>query len=242
MRISTIGRSGRFTRSAGVYSNDPKNPETRISISMVVKQYISVKPSNQIRLIGYEGDKIKKQVTITSIEEQPLKIGEITSDIKDKIKYKLKTIKKGKDYTLEVKNRSTQEGSFRGKIELKTNSEKKPLVVVYVTGRLPGNIEVIPKSVSFGTIDTTKEIFDSMNFMKTVSLRDVRGDGLTIKKIKTSKNWIMTETKSKKEGQYNITITLDKDRLPKGDFKEKIDIRTNKRRKSIAVDVKGEVI
>ena len=182
-------------------------------------------------------------MNITSIEEQPLKITNITCDIEDKIKYKLKTKKKGKEYRLEIKNRSTKEGSFRGKIRLKTNSEKKPLIVINVYARIAGNVVVRPKSVSFGTIDTTKENFNSTYFMRKVALRDVRGDGLTIKKIKTSRDWIMTETRIKKEGkQYIIVITLDNDRLPKGDFKEKIDIRTNYKGKSTVVDVKGEVI
>lgn len=241
MRVRTSNRKGKFSKSARVYSNDPQKPKTPISISCIVKQYISVIP-NWVKLEGYEGDKIKKEVTITSIEDQPFKITNITCDIKDKIKYKLKTKKKGKEYTLKIKNRSNQEGVFRGKINLKTNSEKKPLIVINVYSKLREEVTVRPKSLSFGTIDTTKENFDSIDLKKTVWLRDVRGDGLTIKKVKPSKGWIMTETKGKKEGkQYTIIIGLDKDELPKGHFEEKIDIRTNYKKKSIVV-VKGTVI
>ena len=45
-------------------------------------------------LKGYAGDKIKKKLTITSLDEQPLKIMDITSTIEDKIKYKLKQFQK----------------------------------------------------------------------------------------------------------------------------------------------------
>ena len=182
-------------------------------------------------------------MTIASIEEQPLKITDITSDIKDKIKYKLKTEKKGKEYTLEIKNRSTEEGSFQGKISLKTSSEKQPEIVLYVYGELRKEMIVKPQSLSFGAIDTSGENFDSINLKKTVMLMDSRGDGLTIKKIKPSKDWIMTETKTRKEGsKYTIVITLDRDKLPRGHFEENVKIRTNYRRESLVVNVKGEVI
>ena len=45
-------------------------------------------------LKGYAGDKIKVKLTITSLEEQPLKITDITSTIKDKIKSRNFCIKK----------------------------------------------------------------------------------------------------------------------------------------------------
>ncbi len=102
---------------------------------------------------------------------------------------------------------------------------------------------VKPRSLTFGTIDTTKENFKDVSFRKTIMLKDIRGEGLTIKKIKPSRNWIMAEAKVRKEGkQYTIVITLDKDKLPKGHFEEKIKIRTNYKRKFLVVNVKGDVI
>lgn len=144
---------------------------------------------------------------------------------------------------MEIKNRSRQKGTFRGKIELKTNSKKKPLVVINVRGKLSGEVFVNTRSISFGTIDTSKRSFNAMSLKKTVMLKDARGDGLTIKKIKPSSDWIMTETKTKKEGkQYTVVITLDKDKLPKGQFEEKIDISTNYKREHLVVCVKGKVL
>ena len=191
--------------------------------------------------MGYEGEKISKKVTIISYKDQPFKITDISSDVNDEIKYKLKTKKKEKEYTLEVKNRSTKVGSFRGKIELKTNSQKKPLIVLPVYGRLKKELIIKPTSLSFGVIDTGKEVIDPKGLRKTVMLKKVRGDDLTIKKIKTSEDWIMTETEG--EGKkYTISITLDKDKLPKGPFEEKVKIYSNYKRKAIVVNLKGEVI
>jgi len=192
-------------------------------------------------LNGYAGDKIKKKLTIASLEEHPFKITDITSTIDDKIKYKLKTKEKGKEYVLEIKNRSTKEGTFRGKIVMTTDSKKKPRVTLSVISRLQQEVMVKPASLSFGTIDTASENFNAEKLSKEVTLRDIRGDGLVIKKVKSSSDWITTEN-IKKGKKYTIVITLDKDKLPKGDFEEKIDIHTNYKNKSLIVGIKGRVI
>ncbi|MBW1855178.1 MAG: hypothetical protein JRJ00_10960, partial [Deltaproteobacteria bacterium] len=231
---------GVFSKSAKVHSNDPQHPKTRITISCTVKQYISVLPGNTIKLQGFEGDKIKKKVAITSPEGHPFEITDISSNIEDKIKYKLK--KGGKGYTVEVKNRSTKRDRFRGNIVMKTSSEKKPYVVLPVRGELKGKVAISSKILSFGTIDTGKDNFDTISLKKTVVLRDVRGDGLAIKKIKTTSDWIVTETKKRGAKQSIIVITLDNDILLKGKFNEKIEIYTNYKGKPMVVEIRGEVI
>ncbi len=240
MKANTVNRKGVFSKSARVHSNDPQHLKTRITISCTVKQYISVLPGEMIKLQGFEGDKIKKKVTIASPEGHPFEITDISSNIGDKIHYKLK--KRGKEYTIEVKNRSTKEDMFRGNIIVKTNSEKNPHVVLPVRGELKGKVAISSKILSFGTIDTTRDGFDTVSLRKTLVLRDVQGNDLVIKKIKTTSDWIVTETKKRGARQYTIVITLDKDRLPKGQFNEKIEIRTNYKGKPLVVDVQGEVI
>lgn len=243
LKVNTKNRKGLFSKTATVYSNDPQRPKTVINIYCIIKPHISIVPSNRVNLVGYEGDKIKKKVTITSLKEQHFEITGITSDIEDKIKYKLKTKKKGREYTLEIRNRSKEEGTFRGRIKLETSSKKKPFININVFVKLQKEVTIRPKSISFGTIDTTKEDFNAVNLTKTFKLIDVRGDGMTIKKIKTNSDWITTETKTRKEGKiFNIIVTLDKDKLPKGHFEEKIKIRTNYKKEYLEVDVKGEVI
>lgn len=208
-----------------------------------MKQYIDVMPHNRINLLGFEGDKIKYEVTITSFEKTPLEITDITSTVDDKIKYKVKTSKKGKEYVIEVKNSSKQAGSFSGKMVVKTNSHKKPHIVLNVSGKLRSKVAVRPKTFSFGTIDTSKENFGSRVLKKRVMLMDAQGEGFMVKKIKTSSKWIKAEIEAKKENkQYAVHIILDKDKLPKGKFEEKVNIYTSYKRKPLVVDVNGDVI
>lgn len=241
--MNTTRRKGKTTKSAQVLSNDPKKPTSRISLSCLVKQYVSIKPGDRISLVGFESDKLSHKVTITAMEEEPLEITGVSSDVEDKIKYKLKEVEKGKVYTLEVENRTTEEGWVRGSIELKTSNQKKPIITLPLSIRLQKELTVRPVSLSFGTVDTGKEASAQKNLSKKVMIKKNRGEDLAIKKVKPSADWIMTETETKEEGkQYTIVITLDKDKMPKGQFDEKVEIKTNSKKEPLVVPIKGEAI
>jgi len=236
--VNTNNIKGKTKKSATIFSNDPQKPKSQISLSGLVKQYISVEPGSRVLFKGYAGDKIKKKLTITSLEEQPLKITNITSTVEDKIKYKLKTIEKGKEYSLEIKTRSGIKESFTGKLVLKTNSPKKPQLDISVMGKVQSQIKVAPQFVYFGVIDTSKEGINPNSLKRTVMISNARGDGLTIEKIEPSDDWISTDTQTDQEGKkYSIVIKLDKNKLPKGKFEGKIKIHTKHKKTSEVADV-----
>ncbi|KPJ56138.1 MAG: hypothetical protein AMJ42_05700 [Deltaproteobacteria bacterium DG_8] len=245
LKVNTNNRKGRLNQSAIIFSNDPRNPKTKISMSGLIKQYINVEPSTRVILQGYYGEKIKKQLTITSLEEQPFKIKNITTDIDDKIEYTLKTIEKEKEYSLEIKTRSGIKESFRGKVVLKINSQKKPEVNLFIMGKLQNEVKVAPQYLYFGIIDTSKEVTDPKSFKRSAMVSRFRGGDLTIKNIETSRDWIVTETETNEKGKkYTIVINLSKNKLPKGKFREKITIHTeySKRSEAATLIIEGKVI
>ena len=126
LKLNTSRRQGKLTKTAAVTSNDPNMPNTTITLSCFVKEFISIKPSARINIVGYEGDKLSQKLTITATEGQEFEITEVKTDLLDKIKYKLDTIQKGKEYVLEVENISTEEGVVRGQLELKTTARRNP--------------------------------------------------------------------------------------------------------------------
>ncbi len=240
--MNTSRRQGKLTKTATVTSNDPTTPSTSVTLSCFVKEYISIKPGNRINLIGYEGDALSQKLTISAIEGQEFDVTEVKSDLTDKIKYKLETVKKGKEYTLDVANISKEEGVLRGQIELKTTSKMKPVLLFPVFVKIQSEVEVKPSSLYFGKIDINGPINPEM-LTKSVVLNKARGDALEIKKVKESSKWITTKTETNEKGvQYTIVITLDKDKLPKGKLDEKIEIKTNKKDQPLIVTIKGEVI
>lgn len=228
IKVNLKNKKGKLKQGATIFSNDPQNPQTKIFISGLVKEYISVEPSTRVRFKGYAGDTISKKVTITSLEEQPLKINEITSTIDDKITYTLEKIQEGKRYSLEIKTLSGMKESFQGKVVLSTNSQKKPEVELIIVGKLENEVKVSPQYLYFGVIDTNKEVIDPKSLKRTLTVTRVKGVDFTVGKIEPSSDWITTKTENGKKGKkHSIIITLDKDKLPKGKFTEKLKIHTN---------------
>jgi hypothetical protein len=225
-----------------VTSNDPNTPSTSVTLSCFIKEHISIKPTNRFNLTGYEGDELSQKLTITATEGQEFDITEVKTDLTDKIKYKLETVTKGKEYSLEVANLTKKEGFVRGQIEIRTTSQKKPIIILPVFVKVQSEVEVKPASLYFGKINTGGAI-DPESLTKPVVIRMARGKDLDIKKVKESSNWIKTETKTDEKGiQYNVVITLNKDKMPKGKFDEKVEIKTNKKDEPLIVSIKGEVI
>jgi hypothetical protein len=194
-------------------------------------------------MVGFEGDKLSHQVTIEATEEGPLEITDVSSNVDEKIEYELKAVEKNKKYTLEVKNKSTEDGFIRGNISLKTSSANKPVINLPLYVKLQKELVVKPRSLAFGKINLAGEGNLQKRLTKKVMVKKNRGEELDIKKIESSVDWIVTEQITKQEGkQYRIIITLDKEKMPKGPFDEKIEIKTNSQKEPLVVTVKGEAI
>ena len=215
-----------------------------ITLSCQVKEYVRVEPGKNINLSGFKGDRVKERITITSFEEEPLEITDITSTVGDKISYKLKTVEKGKQFTIDVETHSREEESFRGQIILKTTSRKKPHIMLPVYGNVKNDVAVLPKKLFFGTINRVQDGVTSQVFTKTATIRDVRGNGFTVKKVKSSCKWIAAEVEEQKEkSQYILRVTLDKDALPQqGLFNERVTLNTSYKGEPLVVQVSGEVM
>lgn len=191
--------------------------------------------------MGFEGDRVKKKITITSFEKDPLEITDITSTVDDKIKYKLKTVEKGRQYILEAENRSTEAGSYSGQMILKTTSRKKAHLTLLVNSNLRKEVAVLPKKLFFGTINKAEDL--DRKLTRTATLRDVRGDGFSVKKIKSSSKWIVAEIEPQAEKKnYTLRISLDKDALPQGTINETVTLSTSYKGEPLVIEVKGEVL
>ena len=245
LKIKTANKKGKTTQKATIISNDPQRPSAQISITGIIKQEIRINPSTRVLLKGFYGETVKKGVTITSLSGAPFVIKNITSTIDDKIEYKLKTEQTDKKYRLDIKTRTGLQDNFRGKIILETSSPKKPKIVLSVAGSLKKVIKAIPEYLYFGIIDTSKAVIDARSLQRTTALKQAQGNKVVIKGIETSKPWIVAEADTKQEGKsVIITIRLDKDKLPKGTFREQVTIHSeyNKKPEMVTVIVEGKVI
>ena len=71
LKFNSKGYQGVTRKSGVVYSNDPNNLSTTLTITANVKVPISVKPG-RVMLKGFPGDEIAQEVTIEARENKPL--------------------------------------------------------------------------------------------------------------------------------------------------------------------------
>lgn len=189
-------------------------------------------------LQGYHGDTPTQLITISSLEEEPLEIKEIRSTKDDIIAYKLTTVSDGKEFTLEIKTKEGIKENFRGEITLITNSQKKPELKLSVMGMVKREVKVSPPFLHFGIIDTSKEATSPTSLEKTVRITTVSGTALLIEKIEAGTGWVNARAATSEQGPaQTVVISLDKNNLPKGPFKEKVTIHAKHGEKAEAVDV-----
>jgi hypothetical protein len=125
-----------FKKETKVRLNDPDRPMVYLTLTGVAQPFIEIQPSHIVRLRGSPGDDIRGEVRFISHLPTPLKITGFRSTIPDKIEVTLKPEVPDRVYVLEVRNQSRQAGPYAGLIELFTNAEKRPRLIVRVFGDL----------------------------------------------------------------------------------------------------------
>jgi len=125
-----------FKKETKVRLNDPDQPLLLLTLTGVAQPFIEIQPSHIVRLRGAPGDNLLGQVRFISHLPTPFKITEYRTNIPDKIEVTLKAEVPDKIYVLEVRNKGQQSGPYAGLIELFTNSEKRPRLIVRVFGEI----------------------------------------------------------------------------------------------------------
>ena len=80
-----------------------------------------------------------EKLEIINNHEQPFKITGVVNELPDYIKWRLKEIKPGYSYTLEVEDISKNAGEFSGHLIVRTDQPQKPELVIIVSGYIEGN-------------------------------------------------------------------------------------------------------
>jgi hypothetical protein len=125
-----------FKKEAKVRLDDPDQPLLVLTLTGMAQPFIEVQPSHIVRLRGAPGDNIQGWVRFISHLSTPFKITQYRTTIPDKIELTLKTEVPDKVYVLQVSNKGVQAGAYTGLIELFTNSQKRPRLIVRVFGEI----------------------------------------------------------------------------------------------------------
>jgi hypothetical protein len=243
LSVKTKNMRGKFTKSATIRSNDPEHTSYRIKLKGTIKNYITVHPSPRVYLTGYEGDTLSQTLTVSTNEEEPLSITNITSTLDDHITYEIKSLLEGKSYEFTVTTRKDVKDRAIGTITLTTSTKQKPKLEIPVRINFKNELTISPSTLFFGSLSLEAPAQESL-FTKEIRVRKERGEPLTIEKIIPSSDFIRTTIETEKEGKkYRIRVVLDKDKLKKGLIRETLEIHTNYQKKPVfTISLKGKII
>lgn len=137
--VDTANRGGSFVRKSFlVQTNDPKLPQSNLTISGQVRSFINVSPAF-VRLMGSNQEDLTQIIEIKPRKEYPFAIKKVTATQGQNIRFDLKPVsdKPVKDgYRLFVTNTRQQDGYYRDFIVIETDLKQKPTLRIPVSGRI----------------------------------------------------------------------------------------------------------
>ena len=135
---NTANYGGRtFSRKIIVYTDDPKNPQLTLDLSVKVVRAVTLVP-NRVRLFGESEKKIAQSVRIIPEKNYPFKIKEVKLFDGKNILYDLEeTQSSGKlEYLLNIQNTCKKTIRYFDKITLITDNKAIPEIEIKVFGNI----------------------------------------------------------------------------------------------------------
>ena len=229
---------GNIKKSISVLSNDPDNPNHKLTISGQIIEEINIKPVN-INFGSISSDKSTDKtvtVTIKSQTEPDFKINKITPS-KPFIDASIAEEKDG-EYIINVTLKDYRKiGRFSGKIHLETNNKKQQKAIIPFFGEIAGDVTAYPKRVYYGIVTEGKELTQKV-FVK------INKEGIKVLDTKISPDFLSIKIDEKYE-QNNphclIEVKLNKEAAV-GKLNGLLELHTNsKQQPVIKIPITGEV-
>ena len=209
--FDTARYSGEKTKSISVYSNDPAQPMTTLTLQGEILVEIEVDPpqlylgrvrrgEETVRSVDILYD-ANKSITITKIENSSSVVTVQADDFE-------KEGRKGKKLIVTLK-KDAPLGRVNGEIRVLTTSEKRPSVEIPVFGSIEGDLVVAPPQVSFGVVRRGD------GKAQEVSIKNRANKPVHIMKVESSNADISTELVAVKDGEeYKLTLSAKNESKP----------------------------
>jgi hypothetical protein len=133
--VSTNGYGGkRIRENVYVQTNDKKQARLTLTVFGLVEKFADITPP-RVMLFGIEGQPLKTQVSITPGPKYPFKIVDIRARNGNSIKLNLEESENPAEpkYILNIENTRQTPGRYTDIIYLKTDSEIRPSLNVYLS-------------------------------------------------------------------------------------------------------------
>ncbi len=201
---------GKFSKTAMVRTNDTDHPELTLTIAGNEIPFVNISPEGTIYLHGRYDEAVEKTVTLSSNEKDAeLKFTDVTSNIDDKITYKLEPGAKRGEFTLRVnKKTNVPPSSAYGTITLRSNSTKAPETVLQVHVLTKGSISVTPSTLNYGVVAFGSKDAAGKPVTKTVMILKTDGQFEVKDLVIDNKNFSAKLETVEPGKQYKVDVTF----------------------------------
>jgi Protein of unknown function (DUF1573) len=199
-----------FNKKATVKSNDPVHGTMTIAVTGKEIPYLDVSPPGTVYLHGRYGEHVERTLTVTTNENDlDFKIVGITSDIDDKITYKVHPGSKAGSYDVAVyKNPALPTLITYGMIYLHTTSKESPKTGIQVNIITKGDITVSPPAVNFGPVKFAEGAGSGQAITRDLVVSKTAGD-FAVKNVTLNNSHFKAYVESVAEGkQYRIQVVF----------------------------------
>ncbi len=125
-----------FDKKTTLSLNDPARPQIVLSMKGYGRPAVEIQPSHIIRFEGRAGQDLRRQVRIISHLPEPMEIKSYRTNVPDAIDVRLIPESPGRIFVVEVTNKRQGSGVYSGMIELFTNLQKRPRLLLRVFGEI----------------------------------------------------------------------------------------------------------
>lgn len=219
--FDTSGFYGYKVKTIRVFSNDPTQASTVLSLRGTVQRDVEVSPPRVYFGAVDKGRSPTKSLTLTRAAGSKIQIGEVTSH-SDKLTVSVEELKAGGKKVSVTLSDQLPVGTFRSRLSVKTSSDKNPVITVPVFAKIQGDLRLTPLDVSFGLHEgplesaLEEEVLLENHGDVPVSVTGVSSDSplvsATVAELEKGKRYqILVQVAAQAQGTVRAVLTIETD-------------------------------
>ncbi|MCB1071068.1 MAG: DUF1573 domain-containing protein [Verrucomicrobia bacterium] len=147
-RLNLPGRTGKQNKTLIVYSNDPQNPEYRLTLTGEMTTAIKVEPTRHFFGQVQPGQKISLDVTLEATSDQNFSITGIEGSVPD-ITADVEVLEQGRKYKIKAHLKASDNpGVYQANLKILTDHPARGVVDIPISGNVVGDILVAPQDIT----------------------------------------------------------------------------------------------
>lgn len=144
------GRKGNQNKAMTVFSNDPVNPEFKLTLSGISTSIFNVTPTSVNMGRFAPGQPVTKTVSINNTGEKPIIVSAVKAQ-SGKVTPVLRTLEEGRRWEIDVTtDGNLPPGKLSDGIQVTTDIEGQPNQRISVSGTVLDTLEISPKALTLG--------------------------------------------------------------------------------------------